>query len=86
LVLAVDGKGGLEFFDADGGQLLGTIDGAGRPGRTLARLADHGIEVIDIQAGLSTWRVEPDRDPLVDLSRDLACKAPSGQGGDACPP
>jgi WD40 repeat protein len=84
VVIGADGQGGIEFFDADNGHLLGVIDGPGRPSLSIFRLPGGELATINRWAELSVYRVEADRDGFAAVERDLECKAPTA-GESACP-
>jgi WD40 repeat protein/serine/threonine protein kinase len=85
IVIGTDGQGGIEFFDSETGHLLGVIDGPGRASLSIFGSTKQ-LATVNRWAGLSVYRVEPDRDDLAAIEHDLACKAPTAAEGGACPP
>jgi WD40 repeat protein len=86
VIVALDGAGALQLFDADGGAAIGSIDGRMIVPRILRRAADGMLMAIDEHDNAVVVRIPRDTSSIADAERDLACKAPPNETVGTCTP
>ena len=86
VIVAVDGQGSLQFFEAASARLLGVLEGPGRPGRALRLLADGTVAVVGSTGEIGIWRLPFDRGSTAELARELECLAPGAPDRAGCAP
>jgi WD40 repeat protein/tRNA A-37 threonylcarbamoyl transferase component Bud32 len=86
LIVALDGAGNVQLFDADAGTFVAAIDGRSPRPVLVRRAADGAFVAFDHVGGVVVWRVVPDRDPIAAAEHDLACLAPTTETVGTCTP
>jgi hypothetical protein len=85
VIVALDGRGGLNFFERQRGRSLGVTTGNGRLGVRLWLAADgKTAAALGIKGDLTFLRIPYDETPTAQLERELACKAPAGMAMGMC--
>ena len=84
VIVALDGTGSLQLFDAATGAGIGAIDGRMQLPQALRRSADGAYIGMGFHGRVEVWRIPRDRDSIAAAERDLACKAPPNQVVGAC--
>jgi len=86
VIVALDGAGALQLFDADGGAAIGSIDGRMIQPKFLRRAADGMLMAVGSQNNVVVVRVPRDTGSIADAERELACKAPPNETVGTCTP
>jgi hypothetical protein len=86
VIVALDGAGNLQLFDAEAGAFVAAIDGRAQRPMIVRRADDGAFVAFDRTGGVVVWRVVPDHDPIAAAEHDLACLAPPGETVGACTP
>ena len=84
VIVALDGAGNLQLFDADAGTFVAAIDGRAQRPVLVRRAADGTFIAFDGTGGVVVWRIPPDHDPLAAVDHDLACLAPPSETVGTC--